>query len=111
MTQARIRAGKLWGKAAKRKLEAIPAPPPATHRRERAELAQSPRLTVQNAVKRALQPLSGGGRLAAPVGSVWHQHLILIEKTEDERIRRKSFGEVRFIPMRNDCISDSIVLY
>jgi hypothetical protein len=60
---AGIRAAKLWGEAPKRKLQALPARPPATHRRERAELAQSPRLTVQNAVKRALQPLSGGGRL------------------------------------------------
>jgi protein-L-isoaspartate(D-aspartate) O-methyltransferase len=58
-----------------------------------------------------VRQLSGGGRLVAPVGSVWNQYLILIEKTKDERIRRKSFGEVRFIPMRNDCISDSIVLY
>jgi protein-L-isoaspartate(D-aspartate) O-methyltransferase len=46
-----------------------------------------------------IEQLSRGGRLVAPVGSRWNQELILIEKSEDGTVRRKSFGGVSFVPM------------
>jgi protein-L-isoaspartate(D-aspartate) O-methyltransferase len=44
--------------------------------------------------------LSKGGRLVAPVGASSDQDLIVIEKSSDGRISRRSMGGVRFVPMR-----------
>ena len=44
--------------------------------------------------------LAKGGRLVAPVGALQDQDLIVIEKTPDGKIHRRSLGGVRFVPMR-----------
>jgi protein-L-isoaspartate(D-aspartate) O-methyltransferase len=44
--------------------------------------------------------LSRGGRLVAPIGSMWNQELIVIEKKADGRISRRSMGAVSFVPMK-----------
>jgi protein-L-isoaspartate(D-aspartate) O-methyltransferase len=44
--------------------------------------------------------LSRGGRLVAPIGSMWNQELIVIEKKADGSIRRRSMGAVSFVPMK-----------
>jgi len=49
-----------------------------------------------------IEQLSKGGRLVAPVGSMWQQDLILIEKKADGSITRRSAGAVNFVPMRPD---------
>jgi len=44
--------------------------------------------------------LKAGGRLVAPVGrSPWTQELILVEKSTDGKISRRSVLDVRFVPM------------
>jgi len=47
-----------------------------------------------------IQQLSNGGRLVAPVGALWNQELVLLEKGADGRIQRRSVGGVSFVPMR-----------
>ena len=44
--------------------------------------------------------LARGGRLVAPIGSMWNQELIVIEKKTDGTIRRRSMGAVSFVPMK-----------
>lgn len=44
--------------------------------------------------------LSRGGRLVVPVGPMWNQELIVIEKKADGRIQRRSMGAVSFVPMK-----------
>jgi protein-L-isoaspartate(D-aspartate) O-methyltransferase len=44
--------------------------------------------------------LAGGGRLVAPIGPLWRQELVLIEKHADGRLQRRSLGGVSFVPMR-----------
>jgi len=47
-----------------------------------------------------LDQLKPGGRLIAPVGrTVFSQDLILIEKTGDGKLKRRSIFPVRFVPM------------
>jgi len=47
-----------------------------------------------------IDQLANGGRLVAPVGRAWNQELVLIEKDANGRIRRRSAGDVLFVPMR-----------
>ncbi len=49
-----------------------------------------------------IKQLCWEGRLVAPVGPLWDQHLIVLETTKDGGIRRKSFGAVSFVPMESD---------
>src|ERR1039458_3505226 len=44
--------------------------------------------------------LSAGGRLVAPIGSMWSQELIVIEKKPDGTIKRRSVCPVSFVPMK-----------
>ena len=44
--------------------------------------------------------LAKGGRLVAPVGLGRNQELVLIEKDAHGRLRRRSAGDVVFVPMR-----------
>jgi len=44
--------------------------------------------------------LARGGRLVAPIGSLWNQHLVLIERKPDGSIQRRSMGGVSFVPMK-----------
>ncbi len=44
--------------------------------------------------------LAANGRLVAPIGSMWMQELIVIEKKGDGTIRRRSVCPVNFVPMR-----------
>jgi len=44
--------------------------------------------------------LSAGGRLVAPIGSIWSQELIVIEKEADGTIKRRSVCAVSFVPMK-----------
>ena len=44
--------------------------------------------------------LSGGGRLVAPIGSMWNQELMVIEKGADGTIKRRSVCGVSFVPMK-----------
>ena len=44
--------------------------------------------------------LSRGGRLVAPIGSMWDQELIVIEKKADGTIKRRSVCPVSFVPMK-----------
>lgn len=44
--------------------------------------------------------LAKEGRLVAPIGSMWSQELIVIEKKGDGTIRRRSVCPVNFVPMR-----------
>jgi protein-L-isoaspartate(D-aspartate) O-methyltransferase len=47
-----------------------------------------------------LDQLKPGGKLLAPVGrSPWNQELVLVEKTQDGRLRRRSLLPVMFVPM------------
>lgn len=46
-----------------------------------------------------IEQLADRGRLVAPVGSVWSQELVVIEKSNGN-IRRWSAGGVQFIPMK-----------
>jgi len=48
-----------------------------------------------------IDELANGGRLVAPVGLGWKQELVLIEKDANGRLRRRSAGEVLFVPMRS----------
>ncbi len=50
--------------------------------------------------KELIAQLAKGGRLVAPVGPFWNQDLVLIERTPDGHIRRRSMGGVSFVPMR-----------
>lgn len=44
--------------------------------------------------------LKPGGRLVAPVGStVWGQDLVVVDKTRDGKLRRRSVFPVMFVPM------------
>ncbi|MGD0869660.1 MAG: protein-L-isoaspartate(D-aspartate) O-methyltransferase [Bryobacteraceae bacterium] len=44
--------------------------------------------------------LSGGGRLVAPIGSMWGQELMVIEKEADGTIKGRSVCAVSFVPMK-----------
>jgi protein-L-isoaspartate(D-aspartate) O-methyltransferase len=44
--------------------------------------------------------LSAGGRLVAPVGPMWSQELIVIEKQADGTIKRRPVCGVSFVPMK-----------
>jgi protein-L-isoaspartate(D-aspartate) O-methyltransferase len=44
--------------------------------------------------------LSTGGRLVAPIGSIWNEELIVIAKKSDGSITRRSAGCVSFLPMK-----------
>jgi protein-L-isoaspartate(D-aspartate) O-methyltransferase len=44
--------------------------------------------------------LAGNGRLVAPVGLMWTQELIVIEKKGDGAMSRRSVCPVNFVPMR-----------
>ena len=44
--------------------------------------------------------LARNGRLVAPIGSMWSQELIVIEKRSDGTIRRRSVLPVSFVPMK-----------
>jgi len=44
--------------------------------------------------------LSGGGRLVAPIGSMWGQELIVIEKEAAGTTKRRSVCAVSFVPMK-----------
>jgi protein-L-isoaspartate(D-aspartate) O-methyltransferase len=44
--------------------------------------------------------LAGHGRLVAPVGSLWMQELIVIDKRSDGTIRPRSVCPVSFVPMQ-----------
>jgi protein-L-isoaspartate(D-aspartate) O-methyltransferase len=47
-----------------------------------------------------IDQLATGGKLVAPVGSsVWNQELIVLEKSRDGKISRRSVFPVRFVPM------------
>ena len=47
-----------------------------------------------------IDQLAPGGKLLAPVGrSVWGQELVLVEKTADGKLHRKSVLPVMFVPM------------
>jgi protein-L-isoaspartate(D-aspartate) O-methyltransferase len=47
-----------------------------------------------------LTQLSAGGRLVAPIGPVFDQELIVIEKAPDGTIERRSVCAVSFVPMQ-----------
>ena len=47
-----------------------------------------------------LDQLANGGRMAAPVGPMMDQHLMVIEKDAWGLIRRRAVGDVLFVPMR-----------
>src|SRR5260370_41826465 len=47
-----------------------------------------------------ISQLAGNGRLVAPVGLMWTQELIVIEKKGDGAISRRSVCPVNFVPMR-----------
>ena len=44
--------------------------------------------------------LAKRGRMVAPVGSIWEQELIVVEKNADGTIRRRIAGQVSFVPMK-----------
>lgn len=44
--------------------------------------------------------LSRGGRLVAPIGPIWDQELMLIEKRADGTIERRPVCAVSFVPMK-----------
>ena len=44
--------------------------------------------------------LAKGGRLVAPVGPLWNQDLVIIEKDGNGGIQRRSRGAVSFVPMK-----------
>ena len=47
-----------------------------------------------------LDQLARGGRLVAPVGRAWwEQQLVVVDKTADGAIRRRTANAVRFVPM------------
>jgi protein-L-isoaspartate(D-aspartate) O-methyltransferase len=46
-----------------------------------------------------IDQLAPGGILVAPVGPSGLQNLVVIEKTKDGRLRRRSVGGVAFVPM------------
>jgi protein-L-isoaspartate(D-aspartate) O-methyltransferase len=48
-----------------------------------------------------IEQLADRGRLVAPVGSVWSQEVVVIEKSNGS-IRRWSAGGVQFIPMKRE---------
>ncbi|RMG45101.1 MAG: protein-L-isoaspartate(D-aspartate) O-methyltransferase [Acidobacteria bacterium] len=48
-----------------------------------------------------IEQLAPGGRLVIPVGGA-SQQLLVVEKTEDGRIRRFTQGDVRFVPMTGE---------
>ena len=47
-----------------------------------------------------ISQLAKGGRLVAPVGSLWMQELIVIDKSAGGAIRRRSVCPVSFVPMQ-----------
>jgi protein-L-isoaspartate(D-aspartate) O-methyltransferase len=47
-----------------------------------------------------IKQLANGGRLVAPVGRIWGQDLILLEKKTDGTIHRRSMSGVSFVPMK-----------
>jgi protein-L-isoaspartate(D-aspartate) O-methyltransferase len=47
-----------------------------------------------------LAQLSAGGRLVAPIGPLWSQELIVIEKRADGTIERRSVCPVSFVLMK-----------
>jgi len=47
-----------------------------------------------------IKQLAENGRLVAPIGSMWMQELIVIEKKGDGTIRRRSVCSVNFVPMK-----------
>ncbi len=50
--------------------------------------------------KALIDQLKPGGRLVAPVGrSVWEQELVVIDKSADGKLNRRSVLPVRFVPM------------
>jgi protein-L-isoaspartate(D-aspartate) O-methyltransferase len=44
--------------------------------------------------------LSEGGRLVVPIGSMWNQELIVIEKQAGGTLKRRSVCPVSFVPMK-----------
>jgi protein-L-isoaspartate(D-aspartate) O-methyltransferase len=48
----------------------------------------------------AIAQLLKGGRLVAPVGPLWNQELLVIEKKADGKIQQRSMGGVSFVPMK-----------
>ena len=48
-----------------------------------------------------IDQLANGGRLVVPVGLGWNQELVLFEKDANGRIRRRSAGDVMFVPMKS----------
>jgi len=50
-----------------------------------------------------LEQLAPGGRLVVPLGTEF-QNLVLIEKTEDGRLRRYEMHPVRFVPMTGEAL-------
>jgi len=44
--------------------------------------------------------LARGGRMVAPVGPLWNQELIVLEKKADGAIERRSVAPVAFLPMK-----------
>jgi len=47
-----------------------------------------------------IQQLSVGGRLVAPVGQMWLQELVVVEKGPGDLVRRRPITGVNFVPMR-----------
>jgi protein-L-isoaspartate(D-aspartate) O-methyltransferase len=48
-----------------------------------------------------INQLSNGGRLVAPVGMTWDQELVVLSKSSDGRIHRRSVTPVAFVPMQS----------
>lgn len=46
-----------------------------------------------------LDQLAPGGRLLAPVGDACRQELLLVQKSRGGRLRRRSLGPVKFVPL------------
>ena len=47
-----------------------------------------------------LQQLKIGGRLVAPVGSMYEQEMVVVEKIGEEKFRKKTLGAFVFVPLR-----------
>jgi len=47
-----------------------------------------------------IDQLKENGRLVAPIGLMWMQELIVIDKRSDGTVRRRSVCPVSFVPMQ-----------
>ncbi|MBZ5623448.1 MAG: protein-L-isoaspartate(D-aspartate) O-methyltransferase [Acidobacteriia bacterium] len=51
--------------------------------------------------EKLIAQLSKGGRLVAPVGAIWSQDLVVVEKKLDGKVERRPVIPVSFLPMKS----------